>query len=142
MVFMWYLRLEFFFFIWMDRTPTLNCTIIWQDEALSVLEKFLLKQQALPQSGPSVYTDVGAWPSANCSMSDIGGSGLNGSRGSSKSSDLHKLVYVITGTGHHSQSKKARLQPAVQKFLTERGYSFEDVSSDGRGGMITITINS
>jgi len=112
------------------------------DEALSVLEKFLLKQQALPQSGPSVYTDVGAWPSANCSMSDIGGSGLNGSRGSSKSSDLHKLVYVITGTGHHSQSKKARLQPAVQKFLTERGYSFEDVSSDGRGGMITITINS
>lgn len=96
-----------------------------QDEALEILETFLSKQERELVEGSTASKTHGKPPSGS-----NGGSAAKG----------FKLVYVITGTGHHSQNKKARLLPAVQKFLTERGYIYVDTSADGRGGMLTITI--
>jgi len=136
------------------------------DEALSILETFLLKQarelvdgppsQSQPsQSQPSraqhksaVATATGLYngsfssaTTTSSALSSSSGSASSGGGGGGKGSHAgFKLVYVITGTGHHSQSKKARLQPAVQKFLAERGYASVDTSPDGRGGMLTVTI--
>jgi hypothetical protein len=132
------------------------------DEALSILETFLLKQARELVDGPpqsqsqssraqhksAVATATGLYngsfssaTATSSALSASSGSGSSGGGGGGKGTHAgFKLVYVITGTGHHSQSKKARLQPAVQKFLAERGYASVDTSPDGRGGMLTVTI--
>ena len=99
-------------------------------------------------NGTSSSSSSSSSPSASALSSSSTGSGgatngVGGVGGAAKARgtlEQFKLVYVITGTGHHSQGKKARLQPAVVKYLTERGYTCADTSPDGRGGMLTITI--
>ena len=49
-------------------------------------------------------------------------------------------VYIITGTGHHSTSGRARVGPAVQRWLDEAGLAMRDASTDGRGGMIAVVL--
>jgi hypothetical protein len=58
----------------------------------------------------------------------------------------HPDAYIITGTGHHSQhshrgqeASAPRLQPAIQAWVLEQGYQYEDASKDGMGGMIRVT---
>eukprot|EP00049_Salpingoeca_infusionum_P023547 m.12694 g.12694 ORF g.12694 m.12694 type:complete len:739 (-) comp5857_c0_seq1:168-2384(-) len=56
--------------------------------------------------------------------------------------------FVITGTGHHSdhkhlgQNNVARLLPTVRQYLTRYGYSFQDASTDGRGGMLRVQLST
>eukprot|EP00043_Microstomoeca_roanoka_P009460 m.89755 g.89755 ORF g.89755 m.89755 type:complete len:893 (-) comp14591_c0_seq6:387-3065(-) len=63
-----------------------------------------------------------------------------------QASNKHTICYVITGTGHHSQHKHlhhantARLLPAIQRWLSEHGYSYTDASTDKRGGMLCVTL--
>jgi len=50
-------------------------------------------------------------------------------------------VYIITGTGHHSASGRARLAPAVQRWLMDARFAPRDVSTDRLGGMLSIRLN-
>ncbi|KAG9299266.1 hypothetical protein G9A89_013914 [Geosiphon pyriformis] len=55
--------------------------------------------------------------------------------------DYKGLVYIVTGTGHHSQNMKAKLGPAVQEWLEEWDYEYCDCSRDKRyGGMLCVEI--
>lgn len=59
------------------------------------------------------------------------------------------VVYVVTGTGHHSGAlgignTKAKLRPAVEKWLEEGGWRFAETSvvGDKRGGVFAVEVAS
>ena len=47
---------------------------------------------------------------------------------------------MVTGTGHHSASGRAKLAPAVQRWLFDGGFAPRDVSTDRLGGMLAIVL--
>ncbi|CAG8454427.1 1847_t:CDS:2 [Ambispora gerdemannii] len=50
-------------------------------------------------------------------------------------------IYIVTGTGHHSQNMKAKLGPAVREWLEELDYDYCDCSKDKKyGGVIGVEI--
>eukprot|EP01135_Chromosphaera_perkinsii_P008578 Nk52_evm20s1401 gene=Nk52_evmTU20s1401 len=52
----------------------------------------------------------------------------------------HYTLYIITGSGNHSSDGKAKLLPAVERYLENYpGCEYEDVSPDKKGGMIKAT---
>ncbi|KAL1918303.1 uncharacterized protein VTP21DRAFT_2963 [Calcarisporiella thermophila] len=55
--------------------------------------------------------------------------------------EKHKgILYVVTGTGHHSSGGRARLLPAVEEWLEREGFYYADCSKDKRGGMLAIEL--
>ena len=54
-------------------------------------------------------------------------------------------AFIITGTGHHSRHvhrvrhNEARLKPAVEAWLGQQGYHYEDASRDAKGGMLRVS---
>ncbi|CAM9519393.1 unnamed protein product [Discosporangium mesarthrocarpum] len=54
------------------------------------------------------------------------------------------VVSVLTGTGHHTKggNNKARLRPAVERFLSDWGYTFDRAFDKGTGhvGMLKISL--
>ncbi len=48
-----------------------------------------------------------------------------------------RIVYAITGTGHHSKNGKDKVGKAVRNWLNELGYTFREFSVPGeRGGYV------
>src|SRR5271163_93137 len=48
-----------------------------------------------------------------------------------------RLIYAITGTGHHSKNGKDKVGKGVRNWLNEWGYTFREFSVPGeRGGYI------
>jgi Smr domain len=48
-----------------------------------------------------------------------------------------RIIYAITGTGHHSKNGKDKVGKAVRNWLNELNYSFREFSVPGeRGGYI------
>ncbi len=39
-----------------------------------------------------------------------------------------QLLEVITGAGHHSLERVAKIKPAVESFLTERGFNYREAN--------------
>jgi Smr domain len=62
----------------------------------------------------------------------------NSSRlGSGRGSRKSKIVYAITGTGHHSKNGKDKVGKAVRSWLGEGGYTYREFSVPGeRGGYV------
>ncbi|RUP49117.1 hypothetical protein BC936DRAFT_143257 [Jimgerdemannia flammicorona] len=59
------------------------------------------------------------------------------------------VVYVVTGTGHHSGalgigSSKAKLRPAIEAWLEEGGWRFAETSvvGDTKGGVFAVEVGS
>ncbi|KAG2224086.1 hypothetical protein INT45_004967, partial [Circinella minor] len=55
------------------------------------------------------------------------------------------VVYIITGTGHHSgahSSKNSKLKPSVDEFLREQGYRFAETNmvGDNKGGIFAVDL--
>lgn len=55
------------------------------------------------------------------------------------------IVYVVTGTGHHSgaQSRKgSKLKPSVEAYLRDENYRFAETSIEGdnKGGIFAIDV--
>lgn len=54
-----------------------------------------------------------------------------------------QTIRIVTGSGHHSagSSGKARLRPAVERFLNSEGYHYSEIP-DQRGfiGMLLVHI--
>ncbi|KNC76864.1 hypothetical protein SARC_10662 [Sphaeroforma arctica JP610] len=57
-----------------------------------------------------------------------------------RAAESNEYICIITGTGRHSVQGRARLRPAVEKYLTNHGYSYTDASTDQRGGMIKVKL--
>ncbi|KAL2397751.1 hypothetical protein ABEF93_004283 [Exophiala dermatitidis] len=58
-----------------------------------------------------------------------------------------RIVYAITGTGHHSKNGKDKVGKGVRNWLTEWGYTFREFSVPGErggyiGGVLGIDITS
>ena len=52
-----------------------------------------------------------------------------------------KIVYAITGTGHHSKSGKDKIGKAIKNWLGEWRYAYREFSAggaDGLGGILGI----
>jgi len=50
-------------------------------------------------------------------------------------------VYIVTGTGHHSVNKKAKLRPAVIDWLGSWGYVWKEMSLDRiHGGVLAVQV--
>jgi DNA-nicking Smr family endonuclease len=50
-------------------------------------------------------------------------------------------VYIVTGTGHHSVNKKAKLRPAVIDWLDSWGYVWKEMSLDKiHGGVLAVQV--
>jgi len=48
-----------------------------------------------------------------------------------------RIIYAITGTGHHSKNGKDKVGKGVRSWLNEQGYTFREFSVPGeRGGYI------
>lgn len=45
-----------------------------------------------------------------------------------KEGGLAQTLYIITGEGHHSPGGKAKIKPAVKKYLLDSGYSIKEQS--------------
>lgn len=52
-----------------------------------------------------------------------------------------EFIVVLVGSGHHSAGLYSKLGPGVVKFLESEGYTFVDVSTDGRGGALCILVD-
>ncbi|KAI9493169.1 hypothetical protein BDB00DRAFT_387692 [Zychaea mexicana] len=57
------------------------------------------------------------------------------------------IVYIITGTGHHSgahSSKQSKLKPSVDEFLQQQNYRFAETSivGDNKGGIFAVDLAS
>ena len=69
--------------------------------------------------------------SANVSAERGIGAGIGGRRGKSK------IVYAITGTGHHSKNGKDKVGKAVRGWLAEGSFTYREFSVPGeRGGYV------
>ena len=58
-----------------------------------------------------------------------------------------RIVYAITGTGHHSKNGKDKVGKGVRNWLNEWGYTFREFSVPGErggyiGGVLGIDITS
>lgn len=58
-----------------------------------------------------------------------------------------RIVYAITGTGHHSKNGKDKVGKGVRSWLNEWGYTFREFSVPGErggyiGGVLGIDITS
>jgi hypothetical protein len=58
-----------------------------------------------------------------------------------------RIIYAITGTGHHSKNGKDKVGKGVRTWLTEWGYTFREFSVPGErggyiGGVLGIDITS
>jgi DNA-nicking Smr family endonuclease len=58
-----------------------------------------------------------------------------------------RLIYAITGTGHHSKNGKDKVGKGVRNWLNEWGYTFREFSVPGErggyiGGVLGIDITS
>lgn len=58
-----------------------------------------------------------------------------------------RVVYAITGTGHHSKNGKDKVGKGVRNWLSEWGYTFREFSVPGErggyiGGVLGIDITS
>ncbi|KAI9316850.1 hypothetical protein BX666DRAFT_1947489 [Dichotomocladium elegans] len=63
------------------------------------------------------------------------------------SSSYEGIVYIITGTGHHSgasgfSSKRSKIKPSVEEFLRQQNYRFAETSivGDNKGGIFAVDI--
>ncbi|KAI7881910.1 hypothetical protein K492DRAFT_161061 [Lichtheimia hyalospora FSU 10163] len=59
------------------------------------------------------------------------------------------IVYIITGTGHHSgtsgySNKKSKLKPSVEEYLRQENYRFAETSlvNDDKGGIFAVDMTS
>ncbi|KAJ1554474.1 hypothetical protein HK096_003379 [Nowakowskiella sp. JEL0078] len=53
------------------------------------------------------------------------------------------VVTIITGSGHHSRNKKAKVLPAVREFLQRKGWRYRETGmKDGYGGLILVDLIS
>jgi hypothetical protein len=58
-----------------------------------------------------------------------------------------KVIYAITGTGHHSKNGKDKVGKGVRGWLNEGGWSFREFSVPGErggyvGGVLGIDVSS
>ena len=55
-----------------------------------------------------------------------------------------KVVYAITGTGHHSKNGKDKVGKAIRTFLSEWKYAFREFSvpGDNLGGILGVDASS
>jgi Smr domain len=61
----------------------------------------------------------------------------NNRLGGSNSSSNGRIVYAITGTGHHSKNGKDKVGKAVRNWLSEGSYTYREFSVPGeRGGYV------
>jgi DNA-nicking Smr family endonuclease len=60
-----------------------------------------------------------------------------GGGGGGSSNSSRRVVYAITGTGHHSKNGKDKVGKAVRNWLNELEYTFREFSVPGeRGGYV------
>jgi DNA-nicking Smr family endonuclease len=60
----------------------------------------------------------------------------------------HGIIYIVTGTGHHSgangiSKKESKLKPSVYNYLRQENYRFAETSivGDSRGGVFAVLVN-
>lgn len=66
-----------------------------------------------------------------------------------KSNNYEGVVYIVTGTGHHSgatglSKKQSKLKPSVEEYLREGNYVFAETSivGDNKGGIFAVDLSS